>query len=61
MTLGSPILRHGPMIPTPVYLLHFQSPHRATDVDNEQDVFGQGVQLLGGKVVDEITIKDLQN
>lgn len=54
----------GPCVPQPprgTYLFHFYAPHRATDVNDKEDVFGDRVQVVGSKKVDEISIKYLKN
>lgn len=54
----------GPRVSPPprgTYLFHFYPPHRATDVDDKEDVFGNRVQVVGSKKVDEISVKYLKN
>lgn len=54
----------GPRVPPPprgTYLFHFYPPHRATDINDKEDVFGNRVHVVRSKKVDEIAIKYLKN
>lgn len=43
------------------YLFHFYSPHRAANVNDKEDVFGNWVQVVRSEKVDKIPIKYLEN